>query len=304
MHTKQLKQKSKNALVIVLLGPTASGKTNLAIEIAKTLDLSIINIDSRQLYKGMDIGTAKPTQAQQKEIKHHLLDLRKPNQPITVQEFRKKAEQKIEQCLKDQQMAFLVGGSGLYLKTITAGLRPPAVGPQEAIRKQLRTLGQKECYQMLIGADPIAAKRISPTDAMRTERALEVLYATGIGISSQQEISPPPWQIIELGLNPNDLSSRIAKRTSQMYSNGLIEETNELMKRYGQELPMLKTIGYGEALKVIQNELTSQEAICLTTQRTQKFAKRQRTWFKKQHEPQWLKNENALNTALTLIQGV
>ncbi|WP_320673789.1 tRNA (adenosine(37)-N6)-dimethylallyltransferase MiaA [Prochlorococcus sp. MIT 1341] len=297
-------QKAKDSLVIVLLGPTASGKTKLALEIAKVLDLSIINIDSRQLYKGMNIGTAKPTKDQQTQVEHHLLDLRLPNQPITVQEFRLEAEKKIEQSFQDRGIAFLVGGSGLYLKAITAGLNPPAIGPQKSLRKQLQDLGQNECYQILSSSDPKAAARISSADAMRTERALEVLYGTGKEISSQQSASPPPWQIIELGLDPIDLADRIAKRTSTMYSEGLLEETDELTQRYGPELPMLKTIGYEEALKVLNNELNTQEAIAITTTRTQKFAKRQRTWFKKQHEPHWLKNENALIKALTLIPEI
>ncbi len=304
MKIRENKKDYVDSTVIVLLGATASGKTKLAIELAETLDLNIINVDSRQLYEGMNIGTAKPTKEQQKRVLHYLLDLRKPNEPITVQEFQREAKIQINSSLASKKMAFLVGGSGLYLKAITGGLNPPKVGPQKIIREQLKNLGQNDCYQILIGCDPQAAKRISPQDSVRTQRALEVFYATGKTMSSQQYICPPPWKIIELGLDPEDLRSRIEKRTLFMYANGLIEETEALMKVYGANLPMLQTIGYAEAIQVIHNELTTSEAIAITTKRTQQFAKRQRTWFRKQHAPYWLNHENALSKALTLINGV
>ena len=135
-------------LVISLLGPTASGKTELAIEIAEKLNLNIHNIDSRQIYIGMDIGTAKPTKEQQNRVHHHLLDLYQPNQKVTVQAFKEKAISSLNQNLKERNMGFLVGGSGLYLKAITEGLNPPAVPPQENLRIQLSEINQSECHKM------------------------------------------------------------------------------------------------------------------------------------------------------------
>ncbi len=296
--------KPKSETLIVLLGPTASGKTDFAIQIAKKLDIEIINVDSRQVYIGMDIGTAKPTDQQQQEVVHHLLDIRPPNQPLTLREFQKEAEKKIKKALELKGIAFLVGGSGLYLKALTAGLCPPAVSPQPFLRSQFQQIGQKESYQLLEKADPKAAGKINPSDAVRTERALEVLYATGKPISIQQKVKKPSWRILEFGLNPQDLDDRIKKRTSLMYSNGLIEETAALIKLYGDELPMLQTIGYAEAQKVLQKDLNPAEAIALTTRRTKQFAKRQRTWFRKQHSPEWLNPENGLSKALTIISGV
>ena len=292
----------KKPLVIVLLGPTASGKTKLAIELAETLKLNIHNIDSRQLYIGMDIGTAKPNPEQRRRIKHYLVDIRTPDQPITLKEFQETAESSLNKTIQECSIPFLVGGSGLYLKAITSGLRPSLVPPSKTLRKQLNDLGQSECYELLKISDPASAKRISSADAIRTQRALEVLYATGESMTRQESSTPPPWQILELGLNPPNLRERIRNRTKGLYANGLIQETEQLICEYSQELPLLKTIGYGEALKVIQSKLTIKTAIEITNQRTNQFAKRQRTWFRRKHNPIWLNNEEPLREALSLIK--
>ena len=291
-------------LVIVLLGPTASGKTALAIELARQLDLAVLNVDSRQLYAGMDVGTAKPSAAQRAQARHELLDLRRPDQPINLHEFRTVAEAAVAAEHGRRGMALLAGGSGLYLKALTQGMRPPAVPPQPALRAQLEALGQPSCHQLLQAADPVAAARIAPADSVRTQRALEVLYATGRPLSAQQGSSPPPWRVVELGLNPPDLRQRIAARTRQLYADGLVAETGQLIERYGAELPLLDTIGYGEAKAVLAGELQENEAIRITEQRTRQFAKRQRTWFRRQHSPTWLEGSSTtqqLQAALELI---
>ena len=291
-------------LVIVLLGPTASGKTALGIELAQALDLAVLSVDSRQLYAEMDIGTAKPTAAQRAAARHELLDLRRPNQPINLQEFRAEAEQAIAAEHARRGIALLVGGSGLYLKAITQGMTPPAVPPQPQLRAQLDALGQPLCHQLLRAADPEAGARIMANDAVRTQRALEVLYATGTPLSSQQGATPPPWRVLELGLNPADLKRRISVRSAGLYAEGLVEETRGLVERYGDACPLLDTIGYGEARAVLRGELREAEAIALTTKRTQQFAKRQRTWFRRQHQPIWLNDTNPLQEALSAVQGV
>jgi tRNA dimethylallyltransferase len=297
------------ALVIVLLGPTASGKTALGIEIAKALDLAVLSVDSRQLYTEMDIGTAKPTAAQRAEVRHELLDLRRPDQPINLQEFRALAEPlltaELQRPRPGRPLGLLVGGSGLYLKAISQGMTPPAVPPQPALRAQLAALGQPLCHQLLHQADPAAAARIMAKDAVRTQRALEVLYATGRPLSQQQGATPPPWQVLELGLNPPDLRQRIAFRSTQLYAEGLIEETRQLVERYGESCPLLETIGYGEAKAVLAGELSEPEAIAQTTRRTQQFAKRQRTWFRRQLQPEWLNPQaDLLKQALLVIERV
>ena len=300
---------SRRPLLIVLLGPTASGKTDLAIALARALELTVLNVDSRQLYRGMDVGTAKPTAAQRARAPHALLDLRDPDQPINLQEFRQLALPLIAAEHRRPQpgqtpLALLAGGSGLYLKAISQGLEPPAVPPQPGLRAQLEALGQASCHQLLRAADPAAAARIAPADAVRTQRALEVLYATGRPLSQQQGATPPPWRVLELGLNPPDLGQRIERRTRQLYAEGLVEETARLIGRYGAELPLLETIGYGEARQLLAGTLGQAEAIRITTQRTRQFAKRQRTWFRRQHTPHWLQGtdtEAQLQEALALV---
>ncbi len=291
-------------IIIVLLGPTASGKTQLGIEIAENLGLEIHNIDSRQIYIDMDIGTAKPTQEQQKRIKHFLLDLKPPNKKITVHEFQKTAMKSIDICLKRRKIVLLVGGSGLYLKSLTHGLCPPAIPPQAILREQLKELGQYECHQLLQKSDPVSSRKIGPSDSVRTIRALEVFYATGKSISSMQLSNPPAWEFIEIGLNPRNLKERITQRTKTIFRDGILDETENLINQYGEDLSLLQTIGYQEASKRIKGEISLNDAITQTTQRTNQFAKRQKTWFKGQHNPKWLNEENPLSEALSLIHNV
>ena len=292
-------------LVIVLLGPTASGKTDLAIALAQALDLAVLNVDSRQLYRQMDVGTAKPTAAQRGQARHELLDLRDPDQPINLQEFRAIAEAQLNAELARKPLALLAGGSGLYLQALTQGLEPPAVPPQPQLRAQLAALGQPLCHQLLRQGDPAAAARIAPADAVRTQRALEVLYATGRPLSSQQGATPPPWRVLELGLNPTDLTARISSRTRDLFAAGLVAETQALIERYGAGLPLLNTIGYAEAKQQLAGELSETEAIALCEQRTRQFAKRQRTWFRRRHAPIWLEErstEGQLTQALQVVE--
>jgi len=292
-------------LVIVLLGPTASGKTDLAIALAQALDLAVLNVDSRQLYRQMDVGTAKPTAAQRGQARHELLDLRDPDQPINLQEFRAIAEAQLNAELASKPLALLAGGSGLYLQALTQGLEPPAVPPQPQLRAQLAALGQPLCHQLLRQGDPVAAARIAPADAVRTQRALEVLYATGRSLSSQQGATPPPWRVLELGLNPSDLTARISSRTRGLFAAGLVAETEALIERYGAGLPLLNTIGYAEAKQQLAGELSETEAIALCEQRTRQFAKRQRTWFRRRHAPIWLEErstEGQLTQALQVVE--
>ena len=291
-----------NSLVIALLGPTASGKTDLAIDVAEYFDLAVINADSRQIYRGMNIGTAKPTVHQQQRVVHHLLDLRDPDQPITLQEFQAAAAECITAELKRRGIALLVGGSGLYLKAVTSGLRPPAVPPQPKLRAQLSALGQMICHPLLQLADPGAGRCINPSDAVRTRRALEVLYATGRPFSCQPRVEPPPWPVLELGLDPANLPRRIEQRTRQLYADGLLEEVEWLCERFGPTLPLLQTIGYAEALQLLKGSITPETALNITLHRSNRLAKRQRTWFRNQHQPYWLSDGHAMSQAVQLIK--
>ena len=294
---------SSKPLVIVLIGPTASGKTDLAIEIAKHFNMRIHNVDSRQIYKEMDIGTAKPNRIQQKVIKHYLINLTNPDQTINVKGFQEIATKSINNEITKGERPFLVGGSGLYMNSIIYGFTTPEVPPQENFRNNLTILGQKECWELLQACDPVTAQKISAEDKIRTIRALEVFYATGKPISIQQSINPPPWKVLEIGLDCNELNERILKRTKNMFKNGIIDETKNLINKYGIELPLLKTIGYQEAINVINNNQKINDAIEITSKKTINFAKRQRTWFRNKNNPYWLDTKNPLKDAIIKIQS-
>jgi len=289
--------------VIVLIGPTASGKTELAIEIAEYFKTHIHNIDSRQVYKSMDIGTAKPSENQQKKIKHFLIDIEEPINLINVKQFQEIAQKSIKKEIKKNHLPFLVGGSGLYMNSITKGFFMPDVPPQNELREQLEELGQEECWELLKNCDPISTKKINSADHIRTIRALEVFYLTGKPLSTQKVQKPPEWKILELGLDRDNLKERILQRTKNMFLTGLIEETKHLISLYGDDLPILETIGYREARYVLNNQLTIDKAIELTTKKTIQFAKRQKTWFRNKNNPIWLSNKNLLKDAIIKIES-
>ncbi len=294
---------SSKPLVIALIGPTASGKTDLAIEIAKHFNMRIHNVDSRQIYKEMDIGTAKPDSIQQKVIKHYLINLTNPDQKINVKEFQEIATKSINHEISKGEHPFLVGGSGLYMNSIIYGFNTPEVPPQKIFRNNLTKLGKQKCWELLQICDPITAQKINAEDKIRTIRALEVFYTTGKPISIQQSINPPPWKVLEIGLDCNELNERILKRTKIMFKNGIIEETKNLINKYGIDLPLLKTIGYQEAINVIKNNQKINDAIEITSKKTINFAKRQRTWFRNKNNPYWLDTKNPLKDAIIKIQS-
>jgi len=219
--------------VIILIGPTASGKTELAIEIAEYFKTRIHNIDSRQIYKSMDIGTAKPSKKQQQQIKHFLIDIEEPINPINVKQFQEIAQKSIKGEIKQENLPFLVGGSGLYMNSITKGFFVPDVPPQKNLRIQLEELGQEKCWDLLKNCDPLSTKKINFADHIRTIRALEVFYVTGKPLSSLKGQKPPNWKILELGLDRDNLKERIFQRTKNMFLSGIIEETKHLISKYG-----------------------------------------------------------------------
>ncbi len=288
-------------ILIALMGPTASGKTELAIEIAKKINSNIHNIDSRQIYIDMDIGTAKPTEVQQSQVKHFLIDVCLPSKPINLHDFQSIAKTSIERDLEQKGITLLVGGSGLYFQALIRGLNPPAVSPQKFLRDQLENIDKTERHKLLKLCDPLSAQRIHPEDSIRIIRALEVFYATGKMFSKQKSLIPTPWRVLELGLNPDNLVSRIQRRTEEMYKKGLIEETEDLINKYGNDLQLIKTIGYGESRSMIHGKINYEEALEITIKRTCQLAKRQKTWFRNKHNSKWLNNDNALPEALASI---
>ncbi|MEL6901885.1 MAG: tRNA (adenosine(37)-N6)-dimethylallyltransferase MiaA [Cyanobacteria bacterium J06606_4] len=275
---------------MIIVGPTASGKSGLAMSLAKQWPTAILSADSRQVYKDFDIGTAKPSLQDRQQVPHYFIDICEPTDTLTVADYQQQAQAVIEKMHQQgTQIPLLVGGTGLYVNAIAKGLKIPRVAPQPTLRTQLQTLGQAQCYQLLKQVDAAASDRIHPNDQVRTLRALEVYYVTGRPISSQQGEQPPDYPILYVGLacDPAVLRTRITQRTRQMVASGFVAEVAHLMDRYGTELPLLKTLGYAEMQRHVTGEISLEEAIALTVQHTCQFAKRQRTWFQKEPRIEW-----------------
>ncbi|AFZ54716.1 MAG: tRNA (adenosine(37)-N6)-dimethylallyltransferase MiaA [Geminocystis sp.] len=273
--------------LIVICGATASGKSALALEIAQKLDTLIISADSRQVYRDFDIGTAKPSPLEQKLVPHYLIDICHPQEVLTVAQYQGYAQDIIE---KSRSIPLMVGGTGLYIKSVTKGLKIPPVAPQAKLRSQLETYSQQERYAFLQKIDPISCEKIHPNDDTRTIRALEVYYVTGKTISAQQGENPPSYPILHLGLHCERefLRQRIATRTKKMLEMGLVEETEFLISKYDIDLPLLNTLGYAEIKQYLQGEISLSEAQDLIITHTCQFAKRQQTWFNGYPEIVWL----------------
>lgn len=277
--------------LIVICGATATGKSSLALQLADYLQTVILSADSRQVYRQFDIGTAKPTPEEQALIPHYLIDICEPTETLTVAEYQEQANQLIGSL--PQFPLLLVGGTGLYLKAITKGLKIPRVAPHPELRSRLQTLGQSQLYAFLKQVDPLAAQKIHPNDQVRTLRALEVFYVTGNPITAQQGENPPSYPIVQIGLDssPDNLQARITHRTEKMLASGLVTEVEGLIDQYGWSLPLLETLGYQEIKDYLAGKTDLATAKDLIILHTRQFAKRQRTWFRSQPELEWFDSE-------------
>ncbi|MEG4858394.1 tRNA (adenosine(37)-N6)-dimethylallyltransferase MiaA [Microcoleus sp. K1-B6] len=276
--------------LITICGATATGKSGVALALAGRLQSSILSADSRQVYREFDIGTAKPTAVDRTCVPHHLIDICDPTETLTLADYQQQAQNLI--AAVDFPLSpplLLVGGTGLYIKSIVRGLKIPRVGPMPELRSQLAELGQSQCYAMLQQVDRLAAEKIHLNDPVRTLRALEVFYATGRPISEQQGENPPNYPILQIGLDCaiDVLVDRIKQRTEQMLERGWIAEVEYLCKKYGCDLPLLNTLGYQEIKQYLAGDIKLEEAKELTILHTRQFAKRQRTWFRAYPEIEW-----------------
>jgi tRNA dimethylallyltransferase len=279
--------------LIVICGATATGKSGLALSLAQKFNSVILSADSRQVYREFDIGTAKPTVAEQKLVPHYLIDICEPTVTMTLADYQEQAQALIASL--GVAPVFLVGGTGLYIRSIVQGMKIPRVAPQPELRSHLESLGQTQLYAMLQQVDPLAAQKIHAHDLVRTLRALEVYYVTGLPISEQQGENPPDYPILQIGLDceSEKLTSRIHKRTQQMIADGLVGEVEYLIKKYGADLSLLNTLGYQEIKQYLTGEITLEQAEELTVLHTRQFAKRQRTWFRAYPQIQWFNADNA-----------
>jgi tRNA dimethylallyltransferase len=295
--------------LIVILGATATGKTSLAIALAKHLNAPILSADSRQVYRHFDIGTAKPTLEERQGVPHYLIDIIEPEQVLTLADYQDQAQTLIAKFHAEGITPILVGGSGLYIKAITAGLKIPRVSPQLELRSQLQELGQNYCYQVLQQVDPMGATKIHANDQVRTLRSLEVFYVTGQPLSEQQYEQPPSYPIVQIGLDCVDLDAYrqlVCDRTEQMLEQGWLDEIRDLQKCYGADLPLLKTLGYGEMCDYLAHKTDLETAKSLTVIHTCQFAKRQRTWFRGSGNGNlpinWLPTESKCEDAIAIIK--
>ena len=287
--------------LIVICGATATGKSGLGITIAQRLGSLgrspyIISADSRQVYREFDIGTAKVSAQERRAVLHYMVDVCDPTETLSVAMFQDQVNEILRNSSSHTSSShhkppiaqpILVGGTGMYIRSITHGMRIPRVAQNRELRDQIESLGQSVCHQILQQVDPAAALKIHANDRLRTVRALEVFYVTGIAMSAQQGEDPPLYPVLHIGLQSARLNDRILQRTRQMFERGFVDEVKTIIVKYGDELSLLSTLGYREVCQFLRNEITLAEAQELTVLHTKQFAKRQRTWFNGIAEIEW-----------------
>lgn len=286
----------KKIPLVIILGPTAVGKSELALELAQKFSFEIINADSMQLYRGMDIGSAKPSLKERSLVTHHLIDIKDPDEEFSAAQFKNEARNIIFSLTQEGKWALVVGGTGFYLKALTKGLFP-APSADLQLRRKLREKGETKgkwyLYQELEKVDPEAASKIHPNDDFRIIRALEVFYLTGKPISQQQkkhQFKHSPFIVLKIGLmrDRKEIYHRIEQRVDKMIKSGLVEEVKQLSKRgYPLTIKPFQSLGYKQILNYLQGDLSLDEAVSLIKRNTKRYAKRQLTWFRKDPEIKW-----------------
>ncbi|MCR4433861.1 MAG: tRNA (adenosine(37)-N6)-dimethylallyltransferase MiaA [Caldiserica bacterium] len=281
--------------ILVIVGPTGVGKTALAVEVASRAGFHILSADSRQIYRLMDIGTAKPTPEEREKAPHYLIDLAWPNVHFSVADFQSAGKEKMSE-LEAQGIPFMiVGGSPFYLYALMGSFFFPTVGADPQLRESLEREAQEKgsdfLHSRLKEVDPISASRIHPNDLKRIIRALEVWELTGRPLSSftYRKTEVEGFRIVGLRMEKEDLRRRLEKRTEEMFRRGLVEEVRTLLERgYGPELVPMQSIGYKEVIEFLSGALTLEEAKGLIVKRSMQFAKHQMTWFKRDQRIRWI----------------
>lgn len=272
--------------LILLVGPTAVGKTELSLQLAEKLNAEIISADSRLLYRGMDIGTAKPTLAERARVPHHLIDVADPDETWSLAQYQQAATQAITQITAHGRLPLLVGGTGQYVRAIVEGWQPPVQQPHPRLRAALERwgaqIGALELHRRLSLLDPQAAAAIQWQNLRRTVRALEVIFSTGQRFSEQRRRTESPYRLLTIGLTrPRpELYARIDARLQAMLTAGFVDEVRALLARgYGRNLPAMSAIGYREIAAHLAGEISLDEAITQIKRLTRQFVRRQANWF-------------------------
>lgn len=288
--------------LFAVVGPTASGKTALAIALARALDGEIVSCDSAVVFRGLDVGTAKPTAAERAQAVHHLIDVIEPTAQWSAAEYARAADAVIADIRARNKTPILAGGTGLWLRALVHGIfAAPEIDPdlRAAIRAELAEKGAPAMHAVLAEVDPVAAARIQPNDPQRIGRALEVYRQVGVPISALQaehgfKEDRYPLRALGIAWPKDQLAERIALRTVEMYRGGLLEETRGCLERgIPKDAPGLEIIGYRDAVRCILGELTEPEAIEATTIATRQYAKRQRNWFRSEKSLTWIEPDAA-----------
>jgi len=282
--------------LIVIAGPTASGKTALALALAEQFHGEIVSCDSVAVYRGMEIGTAKPTMAERQRVQHHLIDVFAPDEPCTAGDYSRLAREAIRGIASRGRLPIVAGGTGLYLRALIDGLFP-APKRHDTLRARLRARveqrGAGYLHDILRRLDPAAAGLIHANDVPKVIRAIEVTLAGRDAMTHQWQQPRDPltgFRILRLGLNPPraELYARINRRAAQMFDAGLVEETTQLVQTYGFECRPLTSLGYAQAVAVLRGEMTRDQAVADCAQAHRNYAKRQLTWFRKEQQIRWL----------------
>jgi tRNA dimethylallyltransferase len=273
--------------LLVIVGPTAVGKTALSLRLAQDFEGEIISADSRQIYRGLDIGTDKPSPEQQTLFPHHLLDVVNPDEVLTLAEFQERAYAAIDAVHGRNRLPLLVGGTGQWVWAVVEGWGIPRVPPDPDLRAKLEAraeaIGAEALHAELVAVDPQAAQRLDPRNVRRVIRALEVYQKTGIPISQHQHKSPPPYNILLIGLTMSRerLYERIDRRIDRMMERGLLAEVERLVEAdYGWDLPAMSCLGYQQIGQYLQGEVSLEEAVALIKKETRRFVRQQYNWFR------------------------
>ena len=277
--------------LIVILGPTAIGKTSLALDVAEAVNGEIVGADSRQVYRYMDIGTAKPTAEQSRRVRHHLIDIVEPDEPLGLAQYQRKTYSAIDAIQRRGNLPLLVGGTGQYISAVIEGWSIPEVAPNLVLRAELEQFaarnGSQALHERLRVHDAVAADRIHPNNVRRVVRALEVCLESGLPFSELQRKKPPPYQIMQVGLtmDRDQLYQKADRRVDQMLDAGFLEEVQGLLERgYDRSLPSMSGLGYAQFTAHLLDGIPLDEAIATTKTATHDFIRRQFTWFRG-HDP-------------------